>query len=413
MVSVNTGPSFDLSTSSSPDLSAASGTTTTVVRPTAAPRCTSPGCAHRPPTKTNGGSRYGGCIPTAVLLSFRLGGSDGVAVEAAKWQHALGTLGFATRTVAGAGCADDLLPGLAMGAAEPPPRGELERVLDGADLVVVENLCSLPLNPAAAAVVADVLAGRPAVLHHHDLPWQRPQFAGHPPPPTDRHWRHVTINELSRRQLGACGIEATTVYNSFDVPAPGAERDRRDEPGEVRQAVRGELGVEPSARLVLQPTRALPRKNVAGGMEVAATLDAVYWLLGPAEDGYDDELARLVARARGPVRLGPPAAAGRVTAADAYGAADVVVLPSTWEGFGNPSVESAAHRRPLAIGPYPVAAELAAFGFRWFPLEATDALAEWLADPDPDLLDHNQAVAARHFSVGDLPDRIAAVLPPL
>ena len=100
-----------------------------------------------------------------------------------------------------------------------------------------------------------------------------------------------------------------------------------------------------------------------------------------------------------------------MTIDDAYQACDVVALPSTWEGFGNPSLESVVHRRPLAIGPYPVADELAAFGFRWFPLDGVADLAGWLGAPDPRLLEDNLAVAATHFSVADLPDRIASVLP--
>jgi mannosylglucosylglycerate synthase len=337
-----------------------------------------------------------------------------VAVEAAKWQSALSTLGFATRTVAGTGRADRLVPGLAVDASEPPSNEELAHALDDADLVVIENLCSLPLNPGASEAVAAVLAGRPAVLHHHDLPWQRPQFMDRPPPPTDPRWRHVTVNELSRRQLAQRGIDAITVYNSFATPdssTPGGAED--SDRSTRRQALRQALEVGPSDRLVLQPTRALSRKNVGGGMAASAAIDAVYWLLGPAEDGYDDELARLVASAPCPVRLGAPPGFEGPGADDAYRACDVVALPSTWEGFGNPSVESAVHRRPLLIGPYPVAAELADFGFRWFGLDETEPLRHWLADPDPELLDHNQAVAARHFSLRDLPDRIAAVLPPL
>ena len=66
---------------------------------------------------------------------------------------------------------------------------------------------------------------------------------------------------------------------------------------------------------------------------------------------------------------------------DAYQACDVVALPSTWEGFGNPSLESVTHRRPLVIGPYPVADELAAFGFEWFPLDAMAKLDAWLTTP--------------------------------
>jgi hypothetical protein len=257
--------------------------------------------------------------------------------------------------------------------------------------------------------VAGVLAGRPAVLHHHDLPWQRAATVHHPPPPTDRRWRQVTINRLSRYQLANRGIGATTVYNAFDVGA-GVRRPagRRD-----RAGLRRRLGLTDQETLVLQPTRAIPRKNVAGGMRVATGLDAVYWLLGPAEDGYGPQLDALAAGAECPVILGTPDEVEGVTVHDAYLACDVVVLPSTWEGFGNPTIESVVHRRPLAIGPYPVADELAAFGFDWFALSETDRLRAWLDDPDPTLLDGNLAVAAAHFSLVDLPDRIASVLPPM
>jgi glycosyltransferase involved in cell wall biosynthesis len=92
---------------------------------------------------------------------------------------------------------------------------------------------------------------------------------------------------------------------------------------------------------------------------------------------------------------------------NAYAACDAVVLPSLWEGFGNPAVESAVHDRPLAIGPYPVADELRAFGFRWFGHDDPGALRRWLDAPDETLLAHNHDVARRHFSVAALPDRLA------
>ena len=334
-----------------------------------------------------------------------------MAVEAAKWQHALRALGFATYTVAGSGPVDVTVPGLGIDAPDAPTRAEVDEAVARADLVVVENLCSLPLNPAAGEVVAAALAGRPALLHHHDLPWQRAQFAGYPPPPDDPRWAHVTINERSRGELAERGIAATTVYNSFAVPAADAVRgDGTDTRGRAARAVREAIGVPPDQRLVLQPTRALPRKNVAGGMAAAARLGATYWLLGPAEDGYGPELERLVAAAPCPVVLGA-AGAGGARIDDAYRACDVVALPSTWEGFGNPSLESVTHLRPLVIGPYPVARELAAFGFDWFGLDDLGRLDAWLADPDPGLLEHNLAVARAHFDLEDLPGRIAAVLP--
>ena len=188
------------------------------------------------------------------------------------------------------------------------------------------------------------------------------------------------------------------MYNTFDpdpVPGDGAR-------------VRGALSVPDGVPLLLQPTRALARKNIAGAIGLAEALDATYWLLGPAEDGYGPELDRLVAQARCRVVLGVPF--GGCSIADAYAACNAVLLPSVWEGFGNPSVESATYRRPLAVGPYPVAAELAAFGFEWFDAADPAPLARWLDEPDARLLARNHEVAARHFNLSDLPARLAAVL---
>ena len=92
-----------------------------------------------------------------------------------------------------------------------------------------------------------------------------------------------------------------------------------------------------------------------------------------------------------PVRRGMP---DGVSMAAAYAACDVVVLPSSWEGFGLPLIESALHRRPIAVADFPVARELAAFGFRWFSPADPGPLRGWLADPDPALLDHNEARGA-------------------
>lgn len=322
-----------------------------------------------------------------------------MSVEADTWVWALRQLGFDVLTVAGAGRADRMVPGLALGAPTGPTPEELAAALGGADVVIVENVLSLPLNPAAGAALAVALAGRPAVLRHHDLAWQRespPDSAPAATPPDDPAWVHVTINDLSRHQLAERGIEATTVRNAFDPDPPPGDRD----------GTRRRMGLAPSDRLVVQPTRALPRKDVPAAVRLAEGLGATYWLLGPAEDGYADELAEVIAAARVPVVHG----LGPATVADAYAAADVVAFPSTWEGFGNPVVESALHRRPLAIGPYPVAAELAAFGFRWFAAGEVAAIDAWLRRADPELLDHNQSVARRHFSRADLPGRLAPLL---
>ena len=347
--------------------------------------------------------------PDAVFVSYRLGGTDGVSIEARKWEWALRELGFETRRVAGE-LEDGLRPDdtwIAFLAIEPvdgaaPQPDALGAAVGGASLVVVENLCSLPLNPVAARVAAAVFAehhGR-VLFHHHDLPWERPHFAHvHDLPPRRPDSLHVTINDGARRALRDRGFDASTVRNAFDLDP---------EPGD-RTGTRAALGFGDDDVVVLQPTRAIPRKNVAAGLQLAEDLAerfardrrAVrYWLTGPAEDDYEKELEVLLARARLPVTTGRAP-----RPADAYAAADLVVFPSTWEGFGNPVIETVAARRPLAVGHYPVLDEIVAVtGLELLAVDDPDAVEAAVRAPDPAVLERNRNRVRPDFDVRALPD---------
>jgi glycosyltransferase involved in cell wall biosynthesis len=211
---------------------------------------------------------------------------------------------------------------------------------------------------------------------------------------------HVVVNDRSRHELVARNIAARTIRNTFDFDAPSGERD----------TTRADFGFADAELVVLQPARAIPRKNVPGGVRFAAELAGlvadrrvVYWLTGPAEDGYDAMLAQLIAATPLPVAFGR---AMRPT--DAYAAADVVVFPSTWEGFGNPVIESMVARRPLATYRYPVLDEIVAEGLRVFSVEDPAEIAAWLEAPDTAILEANRELARRDFSLADLPGRLDA-----
>jgi len=107
-------------------------------------------------------------VADLVVVSFRLGAHDGVSIEAQKWIDAFKKLGHRVTTLAGEGDADVVMPELAIGATSAPSLTSLTRVLRDADLVVVENLVSLPLNVAARDVLYEALEGRDALFRHHD-----------------------------------------------------------------------------------------------------------------------------------------------------------------------------------------------------------------------------------------------------
>ncbi len=364
-------------------------------QPGSPPKCTPGGLPTRPgPAGGAGGSVAG--VPTVAIVSFRLGLADGVSVVAAHWGAILERLGHRVVTVAGEGPVDRRIAGLEIDAPQPPDPGEVASALADADLVIVENLCTIPLNLPAARVVAAALAGRPAVLHHHDPPWQRERFAHITElPPDDSAWRHVTINRLTEAEMAERGIRATTIYNPFKTDVP---------PGD-RAGTRSLLDVATGELLVAHPVRAIARKDIPRAIRVCEELGATYWLTGPTEEGYEPTLEAILGGASCRVLRRPAP-----SVADIYAAADVVVFTSVWEGFGNPPVEAAVHGRPAIVSHYPVAAELRALGFSWFDADDLDPLREHLASGDPELLEHNRRIAAEHLSMEVIGKQIADLL---
>jgi glycosyltransferase involved in cell wall biosynthesis len=97
--------------------------------------------------------------------------------------------------------------------------------------------------------------------------------------------------------------------------------------------------------------------------------------------------------------------------ADLYAASDLVVFPSTWEGFGNVPVEASIHRRPVVVGDYPVAHELAELGFQWFRTMDRAAIAHAVTDPSAyaGRAAHNHGVVNAFLSVKVVGDQMQSL----
>jgi glycosyltransferase involved in cell wall biosynthesis len=167
---------------------------------------------------------------------------------------------------------------------------------------------------------------------------------------------------------------------------------------------------------VLQPTRAIARKNIPAALRLAEELAARlarpvrYWLPGPAEDGYAATLAEVLAATTVPVLRTHPGALG-FGMGDAYAAGDLVVFPSTGgEGFGQPVIESVWADRPLAVLSYPALEEIVALGFSFLPADDPDAVAGALLQPDASTMARNRELAVAHFSLTALERSLEALL---
>ena len=301
--------------------------------------------------------------------------------------------------MAGEGPVDRLVPGLAIDADAPPSAGEVADALVGVDLVVVENLLTIPLNLPASRVVAGVLRGRPALLHHHDPPWQRDRFAHVTELPAQHpSWHHVAISRLAAAELAERGIQSDVVYNAVELDdAPGQGDGARCGAAWASTRVDRCSCTRPRHRAQGRASRAGPRDRRRRHLLAARA----------GRGGYGPTLGTVLAGATVPVLRMP-------FAHDERAARMPRPTPCSTPRRGRASaspLEAAVHRRPVVVGDYPAAAELRALGFRWLRDDA-EPLRRALAEPAAlcDDLAHNGALVRRHFSMAGLEAALADIL---
>ncbi len=260
---------------------------------------------------------------------------------------------------------------------------ELGKALDGAEVVIAHNVCSLNKNLALTAALhrhATRRRGPRFVLWHHDLAWTLPRYRPslHDGDPWDllrRPWPRalqVTISETRRDSLARLmDLPPATIR----VIADGVD-------------VGGQAGLHPRTvdllrrapllerwPLLLLPARLTPRKNVELALRIVAAMhaagrSAALMVTGPvdphdaAEHGY---LLRLQAL-RSELGLAGsvvfvaehwPRPLPEAAMTDLFRIADALILPSHDEGFGLPVLEAGVARLPVICSDVPARRALA------------------------------------------------------
>jgi hypothetical protein len=266
------------------------------------------------------------------FISTRLAGTDGVSLEAAKWETVLERLGHTCFWLAGEldrpPARSRLVPeafyrhpeidainelvyaaswevAAAADAEHPlirrrdfyspyvrPPHvtrrieelkaGLKEAIYDylrdfDLDLLVVENAFAIPLNLPLGLALAEVVAetGIPVLAHHHDFAWERQRFAANSVPDIIAAAFPPplpSVRHVVINSAQAFQLASRTGLVSRVIPNV---MDFDVPPGPLddwAQGARADLGVEPDEALVLQPTRIIQRKGIEHAIELTHRL---------------------------------------------------------------------------------------------------------------------------------------------
>ena len=407
------------------------------------------------------------------FISTRLAGTDGVSLEVAKWARVLRRLGHETFYCAGelGGYAGGgtLVPKMhflnddiqrinerAFGPnmdKEPCPLLEEIGLLAGEmcnslrafihvnrlDLIIIQNALAIPMNLPLGVCLADLIAetGIPTIAHHHDFYWERERYQTNAFldfldtyfPPNLPNIRHVTINTIAQSRLkGRRGLDSVVIPNIFDFATPPPVMDEYNQ--DFRQAL--ELGK--TTPLIVQPTRVIQRKGIELALELVSRLELSEKRLFVTHSAGDEELkywnwlereARMLGVSLELIDHLVGDERGRTNGkkiyslTDTYLNADVITYPSIYEGFGNALLEAVYYKCPVVVNRYPVYnSDIRPLGFQFIELDGfvddrvIDQVIQFVKSPKGanDMVEHNFAVASKHFSLEVLEEKLRKVM---
>jgi len=233
------------------------------------------------------------------FISTRFAGTDGVSLESAKWAEVLWHdkhisfwyAGVLDRSAEVSLCVPEAYFGHpenewisehVWGKVNRDPlvtrrihhltehlKGTLYDFVESFDLtlLIIQNALTIPMHIPLGMAITEFLSetAMPAIAHHHDFYWERsrfqvnnvPEFLDMAFPPRDIQLQHVVINQAAREELALRkGVSSILMPNVLKFEEEPKIYD--DYSADIRE----ELGLEPDDRLILQPTRIVPRKGI-------------------------------------------------------------------------------------------------------------------------------------------------------
>jgi len=403
--------------------------------------------------------------PTRIgFVSTRFAGTDGVSLEAQKWAQVLEGDGHICFWYAGsldqpAECSY-CVPEAFFGYPENEWIGEevwrksrrsdlvTERINQFASylkstlydfvrsfdlkVLIFENVLSIPMHIPLGVAASQMLSEThiPSIGHHHDFSWERTRFRPNAVsdildmsfPPREQDLQHVVINLDAQEELAhRKGISSLLIPNVLDFEKAPLATD------EYASDFREAIGLKPDDKVVLQPTRIIPRKGIEYSIQLVQRLgDSAYKLIMTHEAGdegleyrkmlveYAKQLGvdlRFVAARVGEQRWINRSGEKVYTLADIYPSASLVTYPSLYEGFGNAFLEAIYFKIPLLVNRYAIfGRDIEPKGFRVAIMEnfITDEVVSHVKKLIHDnnyrkeVVEHNYKVATRYYSFAEL-----------